>query len=187
MPKSDKTFSVMSTYGLDCNTVVSTILLSPSKRGNAISKPVMYCELTSPAISNVPLCNLPDNLIGRYPLLSTLTPCCGSKSKYAPSVRVKRLPCPTKVTFSPKAAATGIINRIVEPDSIQSRTSLPSLMAEITCWVALISFESIIGSTTPAFAKKEHISALCDTDFDGGTVMSPPSIEFFSNTELILF
>ena len=163
-----------------------TILLSPSSSGNANSKPVIYCELMLPGISKTPLVSFPLIESGILPFSQIhSTPCSGSKRKYSVIGLSGNLPEPTKVHFLPSAAATGIIKRSVLPDSMQSIVSLPELSAEITCFIALISFDDVMGRTLPAPAKNEQIIALWAADLDGGTVISPLSIEFLSLTMLI--
>ena len=52
--------------------------------------------------------------------------------------------------------------------------------------VAFISLEFIIGETVPPPARKEHISALWATDFDGGNCTEPFNFAAFILTLLIL-
>ncbi len=143
-----------------CSSVVRTISLSPSRIGRAKSKPVIYCELTFPATLYFPLFNFPSIKRGSSLFEIHFTPCSGKIFKYSPIGLFKSVPEPVIVTFLPNAAATGIINFEVFPDSIQSNVSSSLLIDSITCFIACISFDSIIGLTSPPPAKKEHNIAL---------------------------
>ena len=55
IPKRASTSSVISTYPLDCSGEESRMRLSPCRSGRANSRPVMYCELMSPAKTKSPL------------------------------------------------------------------------------------------------------------------------------------
>ena len=102
--------------------------LLPGTTDSAMSRPLIYCELTFPGRLYSPAGSCPPNDIGKVSALQP-TPLRRSSRQSISNGREGSLPLPVTVTFfAPSAAAIGMINLAVEPDSPQSSTALSGIL-----------------------------------------------------------